>query len=679
MPYVKVDGVWANRPSTVGTSPPVVSVRSVPTLAAAAATASSQSPEKRESFGGHMAYAKVDGKWQTRKSSGAADGATALESEQSPPESPLAKAGGDSEKCASSPMLQEPSSAPELPTTEVGYPAAAQSDLTLPVAPGPPVQSRRYAAAESSPEDLPVQTRRSANWGPIEISPEQLLEEMSSDDEDEGEISPELNDMMQEFPAFARQTCGVAKRKVVTEHASDDFVNSHYLVKKELGQGAHGKVKLVVDRKTRQERVCKFVSTKKMSAEMIETMRKEVSLLCRLDHPGVVKIFEHAFEEESGELVIVLELLRGGDGIDLLEKADGNPLSEKLLGRLVFQALTALCYCHSQGVVHRDLKPENLMFLESVDLDAHAADCKLVDFGIAEAPLRGLFGTAEYMAPEVAALHGNRTAGEAKDCTAKADVWSLGVTVFELLMDIKPFDGRDSQASFFLLKQFSDYKSLEKKFAQKEIWGQLSAEAHNFLETLLVADPEKRPSALEALKHPWIEMHRGARTHLGPEMVQSLAAYPSAPCWVRCCLFAIATRSGVDDPQHFSEVFLGLDKDVDGIIVREEFAEALQILEGGDAIDVEAILDAADLDHNGGIDFTEFLAVCSFSRYYSEPSLDSLMKKSFHALDDDRDDLLRVEEVRSVFRERDAVLFESLPQDAPFGIDEWCSCLRGTL
>merc|ERR1712146_771385 len=96
----------------------------------------------------------------------------------------------------------------------------------------------------------------------------------------------------------------------------------------------------------------------------------------------------------------------------------------------------------------------------------------------------------------------------------------------------------------------------------------------------------------------------------------------------------------------------------------------------GASIDIDAILNAADLDHSGGINFTEFVAVCLYARHAVQGSLDNLMQQAFEALDDDRDGLVTLEQVRSLFRERDGPGFQWLPQDRPFNIDEWFACLR---
>merc|ERR1711908_73634 len=136
--------------------------------------------------------------------------------------------------------------------------------------------------------------------------------------------------------------------------------------------------------------------------------------------------------------------------------------------------------------------------------------------------------------------------------------------------------------------------------------------------------------------------HAGERESLGMEMIQSLAAYQNAPPMVRCCLYVIAARLGVPDLERFGATFLRIDKDGDGKILREDLTNALSDLEDGvgDSIDVDAILHAADLDHTGGINFTEFVAVCLYARHAFQGSLDALLRQAFEALDDDRDGLV---------------------------------------
>jgi serine/threonine protein kinase len=423
--------------------------------------------------------------------------------------------------------------------------------------------------------------------------------------------------------------------------------------------------------------------------------RKEVDLLCKLDHPNVVRIFEHACDDFNQTLVMVLEYMQGGDCLTLLEEANGTLLTESLCGRLLHQALTALCYCHSQGVVHRDIKPDNMMLADSIDRAAigTATDalCKLIDFGLAEqraTSKQGPIGTPPYMAPEIAkaarAMKNRCPTGNtiihASEWTATVDMWSLGVTGFEMIMDEGPFLRESNDDTFAAISQYTNYEDLK----QRSAWCQRSTEAHDFLRMLLVADANKRPTANEALDNIWIQMHKGTRNSLGAEMIHSLSGYQDAPPLVRCCLYVIASRLDIPDLERFGATFLRLDTDGDGMITREDLTQAFTELEKDwpsecNSLDADTILDAADLNHAGGINFTEFVAACLYARHIvqdHQASLGHLLERAFDALDDDRDGWITLDQVTPLFRERDAPSLQRLPQDRPFDKREWSECLR---
>merc|ERR1719454_1318888 len=98
---------------------------------------------------------------------------------------------------------------------------------------------------------------------------------------------------------------------------------------------------------------------------------------------------------------------------------------------MMYQLLISLEYCHAQGIVHRDVKPENMMLTQSVT-EWEKANCKLIDFGLADSkPKKDLLvGTLAYIAPEIIRF---------EEHTAKVDIWSAGVTAFELLSGRLPF------------------------------------------------------------------------------------------------------------------------------------------------------------------------------------------------------------------------------------------------
>ena len=157
----------------------------------------------------------------------------------------------------------------------------------------------------------------------------------------------------------------------------------------------------------------------------VKLFMREAEMSAQLDHPNIVKVFD--FGSEGKTLYLVMQYIPGRTLDELLEEKGRLNLQEALL--VMYQVLAALSYAHSKGVVHRDVKPSNI--LVTPDLKAY-----LFDFGIAaitEAALAGdknyTVGTPEYMPPE-------QLRGVAD---ARSDIYSAGVTLFELLTGTVPF------------------------------------------------------------------------------------------------------------------------------------------------------------------------------------------------------------------------------------------------
>lgn len=473
-------------------------------------------------------------------------------------------------------------------------------------------------------------------------------------------------------------TRGVMKSSLVSKHTTCASLEKHYEHIRTLGKGGYGQVDLVRERSSGQERVCKSVNTAGLCPAILELMKKEIELLCSLDHPGVVKLFEYAEDVPQQRLLLILEYLPGG-GCDALTLA-GEPLAEELVGRLIYQLLVSLDYCHSQGIAHRDVKPENMMLTREASIEG-APNCKLIDFGLARRCHPGkdiCVGTPPYMPPEMIRFEPH---------TSKCDIWSAGVSAFELLTGKRPFgtpapeDGARygiRQPVFERIKKFRNFDS-DIDTSQFPWWQERSEQAREFVAWLLHPDPQQRPSADEALEHPWMEKHAPELPSLSGEIARSLADYARVPAVTRCCLLLVAGRLGVPDLEALGAAFLGADVDGDGTISREDLADALEGMQGSwwwnpaAQVDVDKVLEVADFDHSGGMSYTEFVAACICARY---GSAEELTRQAFHALDSDRDGRVQVGEVQRLFRERDAYILQDLPQDRPFNLHEWCACVE---
>ncbi|KPM50471.1 serine/threonine protein kinase [Frankia sp. R43] len=209
-------------------------------------------------------------------------------------------------------------------------------------------------------------------------------------------------------------------------------LGSHYVLSERLGRGATGEV-------WRGEREADGtpVAVKILRAELadddevVDRFLRERRVLLAFDHPHLVKVRD--LVAEGGTLAIVMDLV---DGVDLRGHLRRHgPLEPAEAVRLTAEVLDALGAVHRQGVVHRDVKPENIL-VDTTDPGRPRA--MLTDFGIARLAhgpamtrLTGLIGTPRYMAPELS--DGTRA-------TPSADLYSLGVVLYELLSGRPPFD-----------------------------------------------------------------------------------------------------------------------------------------------------------------------------------------------------------------------------------------------
>ena len=207
--------------------------------------------------------------------------------------------------------------------------------------------------------------------------------------------------------------------------------------------------------------------------EMRERVRREAEAASRLVHPLICTPIDYG---EVGEVVyLVLPYLGGGCLADDLSKT--RTIEANRAVRICAQVATALDYAHRQGVVHRDVKPDNVLF----DDDGNAI---LTDFGIATARLHGrltaggrAMGTPHYMAPEQAM---------GKTLDGRADIYAVGVMLYECLVGFPPFDGVDGYSV--------GYKHVhEKPVAVNEVDSSVPPALAAIVMRCLAKDPGERP------------------------------------------------------------------------------------------------------------------------------------------------------------------------------------------
>lgn len=206
-----------------------------------------------------------------------------------------------------------------------------------------------------------------------------------------------------------------------------------------------------------------------------------MELQLSLEHPLVAKL-ERVFETRQ-EIQMVMEHLKGGEVFDQVIRK--GHFSEDDGAKIMRQMLSAVAHLHENEIAHLDVKLENFVF------QTEACDqVQLIDFGFAtkcdKGPLTRFCGSAHTMSPEM--LKGK--------CDTSADIWALGVIAYMMLCGSSPWANSEVETRSMIHAGRPMYRA---EFFR------LSAEAQDFIRSLLVADPEKRPDAKTVLNHKWLE------------------------------------------------------------------------------------------------------------------------------------------------------------------------------
>ncbi|XP_048650122.1 myosin light chain kinase, smooth muscle isoform X7 [Marmota marmota marmota] len=266
---------------------------------------------------------------------------------------------------------------------------------------------------------------------------------------------------------------------VNTEQKVSDF----YDIEERLGSGKFGQVFRLVEKKTGKIWAGKFF--KAYSAKEKENIRQEISIMNCLHHPKLVQCVD-AFEEKAN-IVMVLEIVSGGELFERIIDEDFE-LTERECIKYMRQISEGVEYIHKQGIVHLDLKPENIMCVNKT-----GTKIKLIDFGLARrlenaGSLKVLFGTPEFVAPEVINY---------EPIGYATDMWSIGVICYILVSGLSPFMGdNDNETLANVTSATWDFDD--------EAFDEISDDAKDFISNLLKKDMKNRLDCTQCLQHPWL-------------------------------------------------------------------------------------------------------------------------------------------------------------------------------
>lgn len=373
---------------------------------------------------------------------------------------------------------------------------------------------------------------------------------------------------------------------------------------------------------------CKTISKRKLRSKAdAADVRREVEITRSLPpHPNVVA-FRDAFEDKEA-VYLIMELCQGGELFDRIV-ARGH-YTERAAAEVTKTIVEVVQMCHKEGVMHRDLKPENFLFANKKE----SSPLKAIDFGLSVFFTPGerfteIVGSPYYMAPEVL----RRNYGP------EVDVWSAGVIVYILLCGVPPFWADTEQGvAQAIIRSVLDFR--------RDPWPRVSDNAKDLVKKMLNPDPKKRLTAQEVLDHPWLQNAKKAPdVSLGESVRARLQQFSVMNKLKKRALRVVAEHLSVEEVAGMKEMFQKMDVNNHGKITFDELKVGLHKIghQLPDA-DVQILMEAADVDGNGTLDYTEFVAI---SVHIQKIGNDEHLRKAFAYFDLDKSGYIEIEELRT--------------------------------
>ena len=442
------------------------------------------------------------------------------------------------------------------------------------------------------------------------------------------------------FLSDDESSISISNKLFITD-ISEFLPSKKYKILDKLGSGSFGKVFLAQNKYTKEKVAMKEI--KKANKDLLSDgeIKDEIDILKSLDHPDIVRIIESFNTKDS--YVLVTEYCEGGELYDQVR----NQLSETQIAVIFKQLLSGLAYLHSHNIVHRDLKLENILIQEIEKSKTTGEDLfniKIIDFGTArifdnKKKPQSIVGSSYYIAPEVL----NQKYG--KEC----DLWSVGVILYMFIVGHAPFDGCDDEEITGNIQK-GIYKKDDKR------WKKASKEVKDLIQRLLIYNPQKRLTALQALRHPWFKitdsniLYDNVPKNDIIECIRNLLTYNISSKLEELVLaYIIHNIPRPRQAKSAIKLFKLVNEVGDGKLLKRELKKTLLLFVTEDFLnkyDFDEQFSLIDGDKKGYINYEEFLRACLGRK---KILTDKILKYAFSFFDPNNTGFIRKKKMKSFF------------------------------
>jgi serine/threonine protein kinase len=273
-------------------------------------------------------------------------------------------------------------------------------------------------------------------------------------------------------------------------------IANYHVIKKKIGMGSFATIYHGIEKDIAKDVAIKRIHVKDIK-KIAPNVKKEIEIMKDLSHPNIIKMYDVIYENDFDNVNIIMEYASLGNLYDCVKKE--GTITEIYSKYYLRQVAKGLKYLLSKNIIHRDLKPHNILLFENNIV-------KLADFGLARSfqedqYFNTLCGSPLYMAPEIVlplTNKDNKLKKPDKIYTIKADLWSIGIILYEMITGKYPITPKTLH---HLPQQLHE---LEIKIPNNII---ISNECNDLISRLLIKDPLKRIEWNDFFMHSWFSIN----------------------------------------------------------------------------------------------------------------------------------------------------------------------------
>lgn len=284
-----------------------------------------------------------------------------------------------------------------------------------------------------------------------------------------------------------------------------DVSEDYEVESKPFARGKFATVKHCLHKSSRQSYAAKYIKKRRRCQDVTHEILHEARVLLLAAKSERIVRLEKIYES-SHDFILVLELAAGGELQAVLDREEFLP--ENTSRHVMKQVLEGISFLHDHQIAHLDIKPQNILLTRPLP----CCDIKICDFGISRLiskgfDLREIIGTPDYVAPEILNY---------EPISLATDLWSIGCLSYVLLSGCSPFGADDKQETF------CNITTARLEFPA-DVFGEVSEQAIDFIQHLIVKEPKKRFSCSEAMRHDWLSAPSNCHKSLVSGSVSAIA------------------------------------------------------------------------------------------------------------------------------------------------------------